>query len=131
MLAAHTPLAEVLTVVRQKPISVLAYPGTRPADHLSGVEVRRRVRFDPHRVAAGESRHRDLFDWPPVQATRKSRVMHDPAITHVDPVMQIAAAGCNEVRAQRWLLALRRQLSQAGHCERPSGNYGAREPCRD
>ncbi len=45
--------------------------------------------------------------------------MHDPAITHIDSVMQIAAAACNEVRAQGGLLRLRRELFQANHCELP------------
>src|SRR5882757_40477 len=77
------------------------------------------MRFDPHRAAAGESSQRDFFDRPPVQPTCKSRVMHDLAIANVDSVMQITAAGCNEVRAQRRLLALRHQLFQASHCEHP------------
>jgi hypothetical protein len=39
MLAVQTPLAEVLTVVRQQPVAVLAYPGASALDHLSTLEV--------------------------------------------------------------------------------------------
>jgi hypothetical protein len=45
--------------------------------------------------------------------------MNDPAITHIDSVMQIAATAGNEVRAQRRLVILGRQLFQANHCELP------------
>src|SRR5882757_10470949 len=92
MLATQAPLAEVLTVVRQQPIAILPYPGARPFDHLPGVKIRGCVKLDPHTLAAGESIHRDFFDRSPVQATCKSGVMNDPPITHIDSVMQIAAA---------------------------------------
>jgi hypothetical protein len=125
MLATQAPLAEVLTVVGQQPITILPYPGARPFDHLSGVKVRGRVKFDPDRLAACESIHGDFFDRSPVQATCKPGVMNDPAITHIDSVMQIAAAAGNEVRAQRRLVILRRQLFQANHCELPQVLFGA------
>jgi hypothetical protein len=108
MLAAKTPLAEVLTVVGQQPVAVLAYPGARALDHLWTLEARKRMRIDPHRSAACESNKRDLFDWSPVQPNCESCVVHDVAVAHVDSVMQIASAGCNEVRAQRRFLTLQR-----------------------
>jgi hypothetical protein len=116
MLAAQTPLAEVLTVVRQHPVAVLAYPGASSLDHLLTLEVGRDMRFDPYRAAAGESSQRNFFDGSPAQPICKSRVMHDLAIAHIDSVVQISSTGCNEVRTQRWLLKLWDQLFQASHC---------------
>jgi hypothetical protein len=75
--------------------------------------------FDPHRSATGESSQRDLFDWPSVQPSRESRVVHDLAVTHVNSVMQIPSAGCDEVRAQGRLLTLQRQPFKFSHCELP------------
>jgi hypothetical protein len=116
MLAAQTPLAEVLTVVRPQPVAVLTYPGASPPDHLLTLEVGRNMRFDPYRAAAGESSQRNFFDGAPAQPICESRVVHDLAIANVDSVMQISPARCNEVRAQRRLLKLRGQLFQASHC---------------
>jgi hypothetical protein len=116
MLAAQTPLAEVLTVVRQQPVAVLAYPGAGPPDHLLTFEAGGDMRFDPYRAAAGESSQRNFFDGSPAQPICKPGVMHDLAIAHVDSVMQISSAGCNEVRTQRRLLKLWGQLFHASHC---------------
>jgi hypothetical protein len=125
MLATQAPLAEVLTVVRQQPIAILPYPGACPFDHLLGVKIGGGVKFDPHRLAAGESIQRHFFDRSPVQATCETGVMNDPAITHIDSVMQIAAPAGNEVRAQRRLVILRRQMFQASHYELPQVLFGA------
>ena len=119
MLAVQTPLAEVLTVVRQHPVEVLPYARARPLDHLSPLEFRMRVRFDPYRAAAGKSSQGDFLDRPPLKPTCESRVVHDFTAAHVDSVMHKTTAGCNEVGAQRRLLTLGHQLFRASHAENP------------
>jgi hypothetical protein len=100
MLATQTPLAEVLAVIGKQPITILTYPGARALDYLLAFEARRRMRFDPHRPAARESSQRDFFDWPPMQATCESCVVHHVAVAHIDSVVQIASARCNKVSPQ-------------------------------
>jgi len=87
MFTVQTPFAEVLTVVRQQPVTVLADPGARPMDHLSTREGRWRVGSDPDSAAAGEASERSLFHRPSVQALCESRVVHDVAAANVDSVV--------------------------------------------
>jgi hypothetical protein len=52
-------------------------------------------------VAAREARERDLFHRPATQALREAGVVNDRASADVNPVMEEAAAGRDEMRAQR------------------------------
>lgn len=89
--AAQTPLAEVLAIVGQQPVAVLAYPGTRPANCLSRVEARNGIGSDPDRATAGEMSERYLFHRPSAKPVAESCIMHDFAIADVDSVVQITA----------------------------------------
>jgi hypothetical protein len=40
MFTMQTPLTEVLTVVRQQPVTILADPGARPINYLPTIETR-------------------------------------------------------------------------------------------
>ncbi len=97
MFTVQTPFAEVLTVIRQQPVTVLADPGARPMDHLSTREGGWRVGSEPDSAAAGETSERSLFHRPSVQALCESRVVHDLAAANVDSVVQIAVALCDNV----------------------------------
>jgi len=94
MLTVQTPFAEVLTVVRQQPVSVLAHPGARPTDHFSTRESRWRIGSDPDRATAGETIESCFFHRASAQAVCESRVVHDLAAANVDSVMQISATRC-------------------------------------
>src|SRR5262249_3563453 len=108
----QTPFAEVLTVVRQQPVAVFAYPGARPMNHFSTREVRWRIGSDPDRAAASETIESCFFHRPFVKAVCKSRIVHDPAAANVDSVMQISATRCDNVRAQqRFLLGDQKPFS--------------------
>ena len=53
MLSAKTPFTEVLTVIRQEVIAILAYTGTRPANYFIGLEARCLLLVpDPERASA-------------------------------------------------------------------------------
>jgi hypothetical protein len=101
VLAAQTPLTEVLTVIGQHVVPVFAYtsPGT-PHDFI-GVEVGRAAAKQPHRVTGSELRQADLFDRRATQASHQASVLNDSAIPHVDAVVRIDSPGRNEVTA--WL----------------------------
>jgi hypothetical protein len=70
MLSAKAPFTEVLTVIRQEVIAILAYTGTRPANYFIGLEARCLLLVpDPERASAGELRQTDLFDGASMQAS--------------------------------------------------------------
>ena len=99
--AAQTPLTEVLAVVGQQPIAIFPHAGSCPAHDFSSVEVGLRVRSHPHAPSAREMSERNFFHRSSAQTVREPRIVNDLASANVDAVMQIAAPGCDEVRAQR------------------------------
>jgi hypothetical protein len=112
MFTVQTPFAEVLTVVRQQPVAVLAHPGARPTDHFSTGEDRWAIGSDPNRAAASEPIESCFFHRPSAKAVYKSRIVHDLAAANIDPVMQISATRCDNVRAQqRFLLGEQKPFS--------------------
>ena len=102
----QAPFAEVLAVIGQQPIEVFPHTGSCSADDLSNVEIGWRVRSHPDALSAREMSERNFFHRSPVQTVRESRVVNDLASTDVDAVMQIAAPGCDKVRAQRGFLVV-------------------------
>jgi hypothetical protein len=97
MLTAQTPFAEVLAVVGQQPVAILAYSRARPPNYLSTIEGLRRVGSDPDRTAAGETSERNFFHRTSAQAVCQSRVVHHRAAADVDSVVQIATTRCDNV----------------------------------
>ena len=102
--AAQTPFAEVLTVIGQQPIAVFPHAGSCPADDLSNVEIRWRVRSHPDTLPAREMSERNFFHLSSAQTVREPRVVNDLASTDVDAVMQVTAPRCDNVRTQRGFL---------------------------
>ena len=86
-LTAQTPFAEMLAVVGEEAVAVLAESRERPADHLAAIEILRRIGSYPDRLAAGETSERNFFHRPSAQTVRESRVMHDFAVANVDSVV--------------------------------------------
>ena len=62
-----------------------------------------------------------------MQTARKSGVMHDLASAHVNPVMQIPSARCDEVRARWGLRRWSSRLFQACHALRPLVGRGCND----
>ena len=61
VLIAQAPLAEVLAVVAEDSIAVLAEAGARPARHLASIEARLTMGSYPDRTSLREARERNLF----------------------------------------------------------------------
>jgi hypothetical protein len=97
MLAAQTPLAEVLAVVTEETIAVLTDPGPRAPHHFLAVEANGTVSSHPESVSMSETRERNLFHRPPVQSMYEGPVMDDPAAADVDTVVGKTKTRCNEV----------------------------------
>ena len=100
MLASQAPLAEVLTVVGQQPIAVLAYPGAGPSDHLPLVIFRWYAGHNSHGSSCRKARERNLFHRSSAQPFRESRVVHHLASADVDSVVCVAATLSDNVSTQ-------------------------------
>ena len=97
MFAAQTPLAEVLAVVAEEVIAVLADPGPRSPNHLFMVEANGTISSNPDRVCVSETRERNLFHRSAVEATYQSAVVDDSAAADVDTMVGKGNTRCNEV----------------------------------
>ena len=96
MFAAQTPLAEVLAVVAEEAIAVLADSGPRSPNHFLAAEASG-AGSDPEGVSMSETRERNLFDRAPVEPMCEGAVMDDPAAADVDTVVGKTQPGCKEV----------------------------------
>jgi hypothetical protein len=101
MFAAQTPLAEVLAVVAEEAIAVLADSGAGSPNHLLTDEANRTVGPDPQSASINEACERNLVHLPPVKSKYQGAVMDDPAAADIDTVVGETKTRCNEVRAQR------------------------------
>jgi len=99
-LIPQTPFAEVLTVVGQQPIAVLAYPGAGPSDHLPLVIFRWYAGHNSHGSSCRKARERNLFHRSSAQPFRESRVVHHLASADVDSVVCVAATLSDNVSTQ-------------------------------
>jgi len=95
---AQTPLAEVLAIVGQQSITVLADARTRPANDFFSVKVSGGATPHPQGSSCGEKRERDFFYRAAAQASGETTVMHDSPLTDVDAMVKIAAAPRNHMR---------------------------------
>ena len=101
--STQAPLAEVFAVVANDVISILAKPTARATNHIFPVEARIRICAYGDGPATGKFRQRHLFYRSAVEAADDTRVMDDPAMTHIKAVMDVAAARRDEMRGQ-WRL---------------------------
>jgi hypothetical protein len=90
-------LAEVLTVIGQHAVAILAHTGTCPADYFIGIEARRVLVPDPERASVGELLQTHLLDRASMQTSYQTTVLDDLAVAHIDTVMGIASTRCNDV----------------------------------
>ena len=103
MFIPQAPLAEMLAVVAEQPVTIFTEAGARAARHLGGVKARRAVASDPDRPFLCEACKRNFFHRSPAEFADHRPVVNDVTVAHIDTVMGEAATRCNEVRAQRWL----------------------------
>jgi len=95
----EAPLDEVLAVVAEKAITLLAEARAGALDrHFHGVTGVAMLDHE-HRAAAGELLERHLFHGLADDVVHQRAVVHHLAIAGVEPVMGEAEPGCDEVRA--------------------------------
>ena len=104
--SAQAPLAKVFAVVADDVISILAKPAAGTENDILAVEAWIRVGAYGDGPAASEFPQRNLFHRSAAEAADETRVMDDPAVTHVEAVMDVAAARRDEMRGQWRLFAL-------------------------
>src|SRR6185295_8158655 len=85
MFASQTPFAEVLTVIAEKVIAVLADPRPRSPNHFLTGEAGR-ARSNPERMSMSELRESNLLHRPAVKPMYQGAVVNDPAAADVDAV---------------------------------------------
>jgi hypothetical protein len=98
----------MFAVVREKAIGALAHSRSRPRNHLFAIEAQAAAVSNPDRLAGCKASERHFFDGSPAKAVSKARVVHYVPLPDIDSVVQIATAGCDEVRA-KWRLFVRAQ----------------------
>ena len=101
--AVYAPLAQVLTVVAEEPISVFSKAGARPPYDLCTWQAIGPCGSHPYRVPLSEQLESYLFNRSPSPVTGKAAVVHDGAGADIDTVMRVGKTRRNEVRAQRRL----------------------------
>jgi hypothetical protein len=95
---AQTPLAEVLAIIGQQSITVLADARTRPANDFFTVKVSGGATPQPQGSSRGEKCERDFFYRTASQASGETTVMHDFPLTDVDAMVKIAATSRDHMR---------------------------------
>ena len=101
LLAVYAPLTEVFAIVAKYTVVILPYSGPRALDDLTGIKFDERMNLDPYRPSSGKSVNGNFFHRPCVESSRGTRVVNDIAASDVNPVVQVAAARCGDVGAER------------------------------
>ena len=114
LLPVQAPFAEVLTVVTEETIRVLADAAARAPNHFLSLGRRAGQRLDRDMMALSEVLERDLLDRATGQTVSDRPVVHDPAVTRIDPVMREAEARRDEMRADREILTSREDGTSLG-----------------
>ena len=114
LLPVQAPFAEVLTVVTEETIRVLADAAARAPNHFLSLGRRAGQRLDRDAMALREALERDFLDRATGQTVSDRPVVHDPAVTRIDPVMREAEARRNKMRADREILTSREDGTSLG-----------------
>jgi hypothetical protein len=85
----YAPLAEVLTVVAEKPIVVFSKPRTRSPHYLLTLPAIGPGRSHPYRMSLGEARERYLFHRSTAPVIDRAAIVHNGAAAHVNTVVYI------------------------------------------
>src|ERR1019366_2072365 len=101
---AEAPIAEVLAVIGQQAIIVLAEARSSASDNFLGGIRRPRVIHDPHIVAIGKSRQGYFLDRPALPESGAARIMHHSTVADIHPMMAVPATRSRQMSPQRRLL---------------------------
>lgn len=96
-LAIQTPHTEVLAIVGEQLVSVLAESRVGAANRFGALEPGVRALPDPDGVPMCKLSERDLLHWASMQRPRQSCVMHYPPVSRINTVMRIAKSLGNEM----------------------------------
>lgn len=96
--AVQRPLAELLAVVAEQTIAVLASTRAGAPNHFRGIEAGILVEPHAYAVSMSEACERNLFHRSPTEVMCEGTVVHDLSPADVDAVMGKARTRCNEVR---------------------------------
>ncbi len=95
----HTPLAEVLAVVRENVITIFANARHRTLNDLCRVEMGRGFGENPQWTSSRKALDRNGFHRPDTQTTLESAVVHDETAADIDTVMRVARPRAHNVSA--------------------------------
>jgi hypothetical protein len=98
--AVHAPFAEVLAVVGQDPVGVLADSRSRPRDHGVSIESSVIVRTNPDRASARKLLEGHFLDRSGAPAAGEAPIVHHIAVADVDAVMHVASARRDDMRCE-------------------------------
>jgi hypothetical protein len=87
VLAAYTPLSEVLAVVGEEAVAVFPESRDCAPDNLVTLQPKRAGGSDPNRLPVRETRERNRFHRASPPAICKGAIVDDHARTHVDSVV--------------------------------------------
>lgn len=96
---AQRPRAEVLAIIRQDVVAVLAQPRSRTLYHFAAIEASF-VIPQPDAMAVGKMFERNFLHRSAPQSVRKASIVNDAPVAHVDAVVAVKCAPCNEMRAE-------------------------------
>lgn len=96
-LAAQSPVAEVLAVVRQQPIAAFAQTRARTLHHFARIELGR-IASNSDAAALCELRERNVLHRSAPQSLREAGVVNDATVADVYAVMAVERARSDEVR---------------------------------
>ena len=97
----QTPLAEVLAIVPEEMVAILAETGPRAVDDFLGSEPGRCTRSHPYTPPATEALERNLFHRSPGHEPGNGAAMDDLTRTHIDAMVDVSDPMRDEVRAGR------------------------------
>jgi hypothetical protein len=104
ILSTQRPYTEMLAVVRQDAIALLAQSRARPLHHFATIE-ELQLMSNPDFVAMREILERNVFHRSTPQSAGKTGVVNDAAVANVNPVVTIEPARGDEMRTEWRLLA--------------------------
>jgi hypothetical protein len=110
-LVTQRPRAEVLAIIPQDVVAVLAQPRSRTLYHFVAIEASF-VMAQPDAMAMGEMFERHFLHWSAPQPVRKARIVNDAPVAHVDAMVTVERTPCNEMRAE-WRLLSEAQITVA------------------
>jgi hypothetical protein len=112
--AVETPIAEVLAVIGQQAIIILAEARAGTSDDFFGRKYTFRVMDDSHLAPGGESRQGDILNRTALPECGEARVVHDSPAADIHAMMGISSARSRQMGTERQLLLPCRRGTRLG-----------------